>query len=874
MDRKNAFQKILTAAVLMVCWLLPAIPAQEKPIGLVSKSWLVLGPFPIAWPAFHNDKKKGYGAEDLLNLEEIDISSLNPKAGRSHQWLDGEKAAWKEIRAGEKGIELAGNPALPSTAYLGVYVEVSRWTRIRITLTSPQLIQVYLDGRLVASKSKAEKPDKARPTNDEGKATAEAKLETGKHLLLIKTVYDPESQADWWLKPSFETLEKFASAGVSFSLLPEEKLTLRHLFDSPRPVGISVSPQGTLVALTLNQSLPPSDSSESWIELYEVPGGRLLQTLRGGPAISSVIWAPFGKKFTYTTFDRSGGTIWLADLESGTTTFLLRNIKNLGSHVWSPEGTFLVYSVLEEGEKDSDNAKRFQTLEDRQPGWRNRSHLFKLTLADRLRQRLTAGELSTSLNSVSPDGSKLLFSRAVIDYSERPYSKTELYILDLTTLKEELIWKGRWFTSAAWSPDGKKLLFLGGPSLFGVIGVNVAKGLVPNEYDTQAYVYDISAKKVDPITHDFNPAIGQAFWINPGDIIYFTTTDKSFARIYEYHLDKKNFSPIESGVETVDQMDVARTGSVAAFLGSDPTTPPKAFLLDLKSKEVRLFKDPAQKEFGDVELGQVKSWSFKNKKGVEIEGFVFYPPDFNPSKKYPCIVNYYGGTIPILRNFGDRYPKSYYAAQGYIVYVLQPSGAIGYGQNFSALHVNDWGTIVADEIIDGVKKFLSAHPFVDPKRLGCIGASYGGFITMLILTKSDIFAAAVAHAGISSISSYWGEGYWGYSYSAIATADSFPWNRKDIYITQSPLFSADKITTPLLLLHGAADTNVPPGESTQLFTALKLLGRDVEYIQFSDQNHHILTYNKRILWTKTIMAWFDRRLKDQPEWWFDLYPNR
>ena len=145
---------------------------------------------------------------------------------------------------------------------------------------------------------------------------------------------------------------------------------------------------------------------------------------------------------------------------------------------------------------------------------------------------------------------------------------------------------------------------------------------------------------------------------------------------------------------------------------------------------------------------------------------------------------------------------------------------------------------------------------------------------MYLLTRTNIFSAAVAHAGISSISSYWGEGYWGYSYSAIASANSFPWNRNDIYVRQSPLFNADKIATPLLLLHGSVDTNVPPGESTQLFTALKILGREVEYIQISDQNHHIMTYDKRILWTKTIMAWFDRWLKKQPEWWDDLYPNK
>jgi len=144
---------------------------------------------------------------------------------------------------------------------------------------------------------------------------------------------------------------------------------------------------------------------------------------------------------------------------------------------------------------------------------------------------------------------------------------------------------------------------------------------------------------------------------------------------------------------------------------------------------------------------------------------------------------------------------------------------------------------------------------------------------MIIQTRTNLFSAAVTHAGISSISSYWGEGYYGYEYSAYAAANSYPWNRKDIFINQSALFNADKITTPMLLLHGSKDTNVPPGESTQLFTALKILGREVEYIQILDQGHHIMTYTKRKIWTRTIMAWFDRWLKNQPGWWYYLYPN-
>jgi dipeptidyl aminopeptidase/acylaminoacyl peptidase len=146
-------------------------------------------------------------------------------------------------------------------------------------------------------------------------------------------------------------------------------------------------------------------------------------------------------------------------------------------------------------------------------------------------------------------------------------------------------------------------------------------------------------------------------------------------------------------------------------------------------------------------------------------------------------------------------------------------------------------------------------------------------MTMLLQTQTDIFTCAISHAGISSISSYWGEGYWGYGYSANAAGDSYPWNRKDIYIDQSALFNADKINTPLLLLHGSEDTNVPLGESLQLWVGLKILGRPVEMVQVEGEDHWILTYSKRIEWHNTIMAWFDKWLKEETGDWKQLFPQ-
>ena len=168
------------------------------------------------------------------------------------------------------------------------------------------------------------------------------------------------------------------------------------------------------------------------------------------------------------------------------------------------------------------------------------------------------------------------------------------------------------------------------------------------------------------------------------------------------------------------------------------------------------------------------------------------------------------------------YSPQLFASRDYVVYVIQPSGTIGYGQEFSARHVNAWGDYTADNIIEGTKKFCEAHPFVNAERIGCLGASYGGFMTMYLQTKTDIFAAAASHAGISNVTSYWGEGYWGYSYNAIAAAGSYPWSQPDLFTKHGALFNADKIHTPLLMVRTTSlptTTNVSSG-TTPLWPGL------------------------------------------------------
>jgi dipeptidyl aminopeptidase/acylaminoacyl peptidase len=235
------------------------------------------------------------------------------------------------------------------------------------------------------------------------------------------------------------------------------------------------------------------------------------------------------------------------------------------------------------------------------------------------------------------------------------------------------------------------------------------------------------------------------------------------------------------------------------------------------------------------------------------------------------LVYYYGGCSPTSRSFEGRYAPHMYAAQGYVVYTINPSGAAGFGQEYASRHVNTAGDYVADDIIEGTKRFAAEHAFIDSKHIGCFGASYGGFMTQYLQTKTDIFAAAMSHAGISDHTSYWGEGYWGYSYSETSMANSYPWTRKDLYVDHSPLYNADKIHTPILFMHGTADTNVPVGESIQMYTALKLLGRPTAFVVVEGENHWIQDYHKRIKWQSTIFAWFQKWLKGDSSWWDSMY---
>jgi dipeptidyl aminopeptidase/acylaminoacyl peptidase len=141
-------------------------------------------------------------------------------------------------------------------------------------------------------------------------------------------------------------------------------------------------------------------------------------------------------------------------------------------------------------------------------------------------------------------------------------------------------------------------------------------------------------------------------------------------------------------------------------------------------------------------------------------------------------------------------------------------------------------------------------------------------MTMSLITRTDRFKASCSMYGISNIASYWGAGIWGYTYGDTAMAKSYPWNRRDIFVDRAPLFNADKVQSALLLLHGTSDKNVPVVESEQMYTALKVLGKEAAYVRFPGEDHGIASSrDKYVLHRRMIVEWFDKYLKNEPGAW-------
>lgn len=837
-----------TKSGLLAAALMASISASAETIEV--KTLKYAGPYAVAQPWMADSVNIKGEAFDLKQLLDSPLSFTLLNKG-------------KEVSA----AQLLADKQQDALHLASFCVSNTQRTKATIAVEGLEQYRLFVDGEQVAVNG-----DKA-----------ETILTPSQHTVVIKYLTRKNASAD---KKSIK-LTVTAANGAPLSVGDATVKRAYNIYDvicAPNYPSVSISPNGKFIVVRKTW-VDRKGNNHSINELRNYQTNRVMATFE-----ESVKWMPASNKL-YFTQKASDSSIAGEEKQDGTLQLITINPLTmerevLASHL--PEGWFqftpdektLIYTLTTEGRKKDPQVYDVKEPEDRQPGWRERSNLAKYDLASGILQPLTFGYHNIYLMDISADSRYLLIGKEEERLTKRPTTLTSFYRLDLgsmnassaTTPKvETLIEKGEFLNSAQFSPDGKSILVSASPEAFNGIGKNVEEGQTPSMVDTQLYLMTLSDKKVRPLTKDFNPNVQSVDWSKADGNIYFTAEDKDCVHLFQLNPKSGKFTLLKTPEEYIKSFSLASSAAEMAFSGQSASNADRLYKMNTKALKSQLVDDLSARELKDVELGECKAWNFVNSRGDTLCCRYYLPPHFDAAKKYPMIVNYYGGCSPTSRMFQSRYPHHVYAAMGYVVLVVNPSGATGFGQKFSARHVDTAGEGVAEDIISSTQAFCDEHAFVNLKKIGCIGASYGGFMTQYLQTKTDLFAAAISHAGISDHTSYWGEGYWGYSYSEVSMANEYPWTNKHLFVDQSPLYNADKIHTPLLFVHGTADNNVPVGESIQLYTALKLLGRPTAMVLVDGQDHHIIDYEKRLKWQNTIFAWFAKWLQDDASWWTEMY---
>ena len=822
-------------------WAQQAGPTPQE--GIALSQFRYLGPMAMPEPL----------ATDSVNLQSkaFDAKSLLSTPLR----LDAIKDA---ALFQDSVVVLKADQRMAALHLVGFSLTNSSFTRAAVNIQGGKDYELYVDGKVQQAGKKIE-------------------LMPASHDVVVKCL--TSAGMNDTLRISLEP-EQTGIVALADSNTGKKAFTLEELLKNWHYTNLDLSPNGQMAFVSL-YNYSPDGKANYRHELRDVRTGQVLELRQDAR------WMPRSNCYLFT---RTGGN-GKRELVSNDPISHKENVlaRDLPEGFWQmlPNERQLLFTIEEKGEQEkSQDVHEVVHPDDRQPGWRSRYRLALYDLATGLMRPLTSGFNTITLQDISQDSRYLLISKYENNIERmRPTTFTSLFRVDLESMKvDTLVWQDGFLERAHFSPDGGQVLLEGSPEALEGIGNMVPSGQVPSMIDRQLYILSLDKPQrsasgmvryaVRPMTRDFNPSVSNAEWSTADGMIYFTAEDKDFVHLFRLDPQRGTFTLVDAKEDIIGKFSLAATAPMMIYAGQSASNADRLYTLPTRSLKARLSETPNAEQHSQLQLGECKTWTYVNDKGDSVCCRYYLPPTFDASKQYPMITYYYGGCSPSSRYFDSRYPPHVYCAQGYIVLVVNPSGATGFGQEWSSRHVNTAGKGVAEDIIGAVKTFCSEHAWVNAKKIGCIGASYGGFMTQYLQTQTDIFAAAISHAGISDHTSYWGEGYWGYSYSQTSMGGSYPWTRKDLYVDQSPLFNADKIHTPLLFLHGSADTNVPVGESIQMYTALKLLGRPTAMVLVEGENHHILNYQKRLHWQQTIDAWFARWLKDEPEWWQALYPDK
>jgi dipeptidyl aminopeptidase/acylaminoacyl peptidase len=666
------------------------------------------------------------------------------------------------------------------------------------------------------------------------------------------------------------------------NLSKRRPITAEDLFKLRIPTSVSISPDETKILYTVERMDPDKNKYFSNIFMCDLATGKSHQFTHGDHNDRPAAWSSDGRQIAFVSSRDKKTGLYVMPATGGAEKKLMEIEGSINSLNWTPDDRQLVFCmryadshfIADEKEKKKPPVYRHITrLWYRLDGEgflpNDRYHVYKLEVATARLTKLTRGQRNHLEATVSPDGR---WVACVSNRSKDPdieFLRDDLYIYPLRGGKEKLVPTPAGPIGApVFSPDSKTIAYVGhdnpdddwgGTNIHvwkaGLYGKPRARDLMP-KYDRSAYDQSICDTSD---AHNWSPL----FWSADGRRIYFLSSDTGNTNVWYLPASGGKPTRVFGGQCHVKGYSLNGKTRTVALIHADLNDPgeivscPSGHGGEKKARHLTRLNLFLKTE---VRLGRTRDVMFKSFDGTEVQGWLVRPPNFNPNAKYRSILQIHGGPrVQYAHTFFHE--MQYLAAKGYVVFYTNPRGGSGRGETWARAISGGWGELDYMDCM-AAADYLEKQKFINRKKMGVTGGSYGGYMTNWIIGHTNRFKAAVTQRSVVELKAFYGSSDIGWSLSR--EFGGHPWKHPDNYQKCSPLTYYQNIKTPVLIIHSENDMRCNIEQAEQMFTMLKVMKKTVEMVRFPEEPHGLSRHgrpDRRVARLEWIAKWFARYLK-------------
>ncbi|MBU9712160.1 S9 family peptidase [Evansella tamaricis] len=693
----------------------------------------------------------------------------------------------------------------------------------------------------------------------------------------------------------------------------KKRITSEDIFQFKAPGDIKLSPDGRHMIFTLKELDKEKDENVTNLFLINIDTSETKQLTFSGKD-SDASFSPDGKRVAFVSSRSEKAQIWILPLDGGETWCLKTKEAVQAPLIWTPDGKCLIYSasvfshdsldwvpypgapvkdrqrlkelsdkIHQEKEKDDNKKKenevkiitRFSYRFDGQGYFGHvRNQIFTTPVPQTTPgdwepkgQQLTKGDYDHSGPSLSPNGEYLVVSSRHTKDADME-QKVDLWLIHIPTGKSHLLYDSPGPTSnPSWSPCGNYIAFTGHDNQVGasttmnlwlidmrsfLVDINTKRKVVPINRETAKNLSKVLDRPIGGAGSDVGYRGGKAV-VWGKDRIYFVITDHGAGQVYEIRLDKLDQFPTKIlGDDNCSIVGIDAGENGIAYTFSSPEKAQEIYFKTRSGKTEQLTS--FNKHFLEkVEIGEWEKFQYSSNDGEKLDGWLVFPPNYEPTEKYPLVLLIHGGPHG---SYGPTFmfTAHQFAAQGYIIIYTNPRGSETYGQDFASHIDTKWGDQDYKDIMAGVD-YVVDRKIIDEDRMFVHGWSYGGYMSCWIATQTDRFKAICAGASVTNMIS-------GYGTSDITLADEYeyggsPWEHTEHFKRHSPLGHVQNVTTPMMLMHGENDLRVAISQTEEFYIALKRLGKEAIMVRYPDEFHGLTRPVHQHDRFERIVSWFN-----------------